>query len=563
MSELQNPNAMFSDFSLNTPIHRALEDAGYKQPTPIQESTIPSILEGRDVLGLAQTGSGKTAAFGLPILSNIDLSQTLPQAIILAPTRELAIQVSDAIHSYGKYLNDLRIAPICGGQRYDTQIKYLKKKAHIVVGTPGRVMDLIEKGILILSNIKYVVLDEADEMLNMGFLDDVEWILKQTPKERQTVLFSATMPAPIQKITQKHLNNPLNVSIKSKTKTASTITQKYIQTANANKSSALLQILSNEPFDAVIIFGRTKAITEQLADLLVSSGFQCKALNGDMPQIKREKTIKQFRAGIFNIIVATDVAARGLDVDSITHVINYDIPQSSLSYIHRIGRTGRAGRKGLAITIVSQKEMYALRRLEKATKQQIERYKLPSKEEQAKQQFNKIAQRLTEKLKSGKQETARDLIKTYCQENDVSELDVCAALLAMQTQTTHANLPAIDISNEFEDRGGRKRDRRDEKPKKYGQSKKDNKDKKGKKSKIANLKFKRYKISLGQADNIKPGNIVGAIANEASLARNLIGDIKIYEDHSTVELPNNLPNKVLQTLSKSWFGGKQLNLVSG
>lgn len=557
MTDSNQQMPTFAHFQLSQHVQKGLDDLGFTTPTKIQAQTIPSILENHDILGLAETGSGKTAAFGLPILSKIDFATKDPTALILAPTRELAIQVADALKLYGKYINDLRIAPICGGQRYDTQIKYLKRGAHIVVGTPGRVKDLIEKGVLILSDLQFCVLDEADEMLNMGFLEEVEWILKQTPQSKQSVFFSATMPAPIQKITKKYLRNPLEVKIKSKTKTAQTIEQRYLFTNEKSKANMLLQLLSFESFDAAIIFGRTKAMTEQLADFLLSNGFQCKALNGDMPQVKREKTIKQFRQGIFNVIVATDVAARGLDVDTITHVINYDMPENSLSYIHRIGRTGRAGRQGHAITLVTNREQYALSRIEQSTKQKIAKYIPPSHEAIAAKRFEKLTSEINAHLHTEHAKNNKALIQAFCQQQNLSELDVCAALMAMQHKPLGGATLKVDHSHHQESHSSRSHRRSDDRTPNPARNKgrKDNAKNKPSKLRAAVV---RYKINVGKKDDARPANIVGAIANEASINRKLIGDIKIYDNHSTVELPSNLPNKALLALSKAWVAGKQL-----
>lgn len=366
----------FNQLELAEPLLKALDEVGYETPSPIQAETIPLLLEGRDVLGQAQTGTGKTAAFALPLISNIDLKQKEPSVLVLAPTRELAIQVAEAFQKYAKHMKGFHVLPIYGGSDYGGQIRALKRGVHVVVGTPGRVMDHMRKGTLKLENLSALVLDEADEMLRMGFIDDVEWILEQTPDKRQIALFSATMPSQIRRIATKYLNNPEQVTIKNVTATAETIRQRFWPVSGVHKLDALTRILEAETFDAMIIFVRTKNSTAELADKLEARGYAAAALNGDIAQNQRERTVDNLKKGKLDIIVATDVAARGLDVQRISHVVNYDIPHDTEAYIHRIGRTGRAGREGDAILFVAPREKRMLSSIERATKKTIERMEI-------------------------------------------------------------------------------------------------------------------------------------------------------------------------------------------
>lgn len=592
----------FSEFCLNQQILSALDDLGYENATEIQKQSIPHIIQGRDVLGLAQTGSGKTAAFGLPILSKIQFNSKAPQALILAPTRELAIQVSDAIKSFAKHLRNVSILPVFGGQSYTIQIRALHRGVDIVVGTPGRIKDLITRNVLDLSDIKFMVLDEADEMLNMGFLEDVEWIMEHTPENRQTVLFSATMPPPIQKITKRHMKNPLDISVKSKTATASTIEQRCYITAQRRMPELLTNLLQAEMHDGVIIFTKTKSMTADIAEQLARSGFRCMALNGDMPQKNREDTIRQFRSGVFDIIVATDVAARGIDVDRVTHVVNYGLPQSTLAYIHRIGRTGRAGRTGIAITLVDHNEKYAIKKIERMTKQHISECPAPTFKDIERVRFERLKKKIDENISSADLQSLKTFIKTYCKETGHAELDVSAALAALiqgPMPKITADKPSRDhhaergSSDRRDSKDGRRRERkfddterRDTRPKsfkdksekesKFGKARKststfeadtrDTKDAKvkkkkyGKKEKVdsSSASMQRYTINIGSADGIKPNHIVGAIANETTINRKMIGQINIYDDHSIVELPKDLPTKQLLAISNAWFAGKQM-----
>jgi ATP-dependent RNA helicase DeaD len=427
-AESPAPSIKFTDLDLSEPLLRALADVGYESPSPIQAATIPPLLQGRDVLGQAQTGTGKTAAFALPILARIDASQAKPQALVLAPTRELAIQVAEAFQKYAHHLPGFHVLPIYGGQSYYPQLQALKRGVQVIVGTPGRVIDHINRGSLDLSQLRCLVLDEADEMLRMGFIDDVEAVLKKTPETRQVALFSATMPPPIKRIAQTYLKDPVEVAIKSSTTTAANIRQRYWSVSGINKLDAITRILEAEPFDAMIVFARTKLGTEELADKLSARGIAAAAINGDIQQAQREKTIQNLKDGRIDVLVATDVAARGLDVDRISHVLNYDIPYDTESYVHRIGRTGRAGRKGEAILFVTPRERGMLRAIERATRQPIEPMALPSVESVNERRVEKFLDRISEALQSPEIAQYRDLVERFERERNVPSVEIAAAL---------------------------------------------------------------------------------------------------------------------------------------
>ncbi|MEL6780413.1 MAG: DEAD/DEAH box helicase, partial [Cyanobacteria bacterium J06597_16] len=422
------PVQSFQDLALIDPVLRALNDAGYENPTPIQAQTIPPLIDGRDIIGQAQTGTGKTAAFALPVLSHIDTSNNRPQALVLAPTRELALQVAEAFQGYGKHINGFHVLPIYGGQSYQIQLKQLRRAAHVVVGTPGRVIDHIKRGTLDLAHLKYLVLDEADEMLRMGFIDDVEWVLSQTPPDRQIALFSATMPQVIRKIAQKHLDNPVEISIKTKSRTADTIRQRFWSVSGYHKLDALTRILEVEAFDGMIVFVRTKMATVELSEKLEARGYNTAPLSGDVPQNQRERTVERLKKGKLDILVATDVAARGLDVERISHVINYDMPYDPEAYVHRIGRTGRAGRKGEAILFVTPREKRLLNSLERSTKQKIERMEMPSTEVVNDQRIARFKQRITDTLAEEDSEFFVRILEQYEQEHNVPALEIAGAL---------------------------------------------------------------------------------------------------------------------------------------
>jgi ATP-dependent RNA helicase DeaD len=428
MSNESDTPLLFADLGLSAPVMASVIEVGYETPSPIQAATIPALLSGKDVLGQAQTGTGKTAAFALPILSRLKLDQRKPQALVLAPTRELAIQVAEAFQRYANKIPGFVVLPIYGGQGYAPQLTALKRGVHVVVGTPGRVIDHLDRGTLDLSELTTLVLDEADEMLRMGFIDDVEAVLKKTPPQRQVALFSATMPQVIRRIAQTYLRDPQEVTITSKTTTATNIRQRYWFVSGMHKLDALTRILEAEPYEAMIVFARTKLGTEELAQKLQARGLAAAAINGDIQQQQRERTIQQLKDGKLDILVATDVAARGLDVERISHVLNYDIPYDTESYVHRIGRTGRAGRSGDAILFVTPREKGMLRSIERATRQPIDEMKLPSVEAVNDKRVEKFLGRITDTLATGEPGEYRSLVERYEQENNVPMVDIAAAL---------------------------------------------------------------------------------------------------------------------------------------
>ncbi|MGZ8201326.1 MAG: DEAD/DEAH box helicase [Methylosarcina sp.] len=538
----------FRDLALIDPVLKALDDVGYETPSPIQAQCIPYMLKGRDVLGQAQTGTGKTAAFALPILSRISLKQKEPQVLVLAPTRELAIQVAEAFQKYAAHLKGFHVLPIYGGQDYSSQLRQLSRGAHVVVGTPGRVMDHMRRGTLKLDNLSVLVLDEADEMLRMGFIDDVEWILEQTPENRQTALFSATMPAPIRKIAHDYLNNPEQITIKVATMTAENIRQRYWVVSGVHKLDALTRILEVETFDGMIIFVRTKTATVELAEKLEARGFSAAAINGDMSQALRERAIANLKSGKLDILIATDVAARGLDVDRITHVVNYDIPYDTESYIHRIGRTGRAGRTGDAILFVAPRERRLLSNIEKATKQKVEEMGLPSTEAINNKRIARFKQNITDTLAAEELSFYSQLIEQYQQEHNVSALEIASALAKLvQGETPLLMQNPTKKSGEF----------KEEKAPREG---KPGKERKPRRSFGADIEMELFRIEVGHIHGVKPGNIVGAIANETGIDGDHIARIKIEDDYSTVELPAGMPKELLQELKKIRVAGQPLNI---
>ncbi len=648
----------FSDLGLPERLMAAIASVGYESPSPIQAETIPPLLAGKDLLGQAQTGTGKTAAFALPILARIDLSRAVTQALVLAPTRELAIQVAEAFQRYAQHLPDFHVLPIYGGQAYGGQLHGLRRGAHVVVGTPGRIKDHLSRGTLDLSQLKVAVLDEADEMLRMGFIDDVETILGATPAGRQVALFSATMPPPIKRIAQNHLKDPVEVTIRSATTTASQIRQRYWQVSGLNKLDALTRILEGEAFEAMIIFARTKIGTEELSERLNARGFAAAAINGDLQQVQREKTIQRLRDGQLDILVATDVAARGLDVERITHVINYDIPYDSEAYIHRIGRTGRAGRSGEAILFVTPRERHLLRTIERATRQPIEPMLVPTVQAVNNRRVAKFYERIEKGLQAGDLDLYRQLISDFSHQREVPELDVAAAIarmlqgekpLLLSGQDTPAPSsesreraprarsedaertrgPRADsgerarptrerserpTSSSFErsaarpESAERKTERtreRSERPASSpfersaarpegGERKADTVSTPPRettrrherepraerpisdrlrgdappaktraprdKAPPADVVFERYIVDVGHRHGMKPGNLVGAVANEAGLDSKFIGRIEIGEETSTIELPEGMPKEILQHLKKTWVAGRPLKM---
>jgi ATP-dependent RNA helicase DeaD len=519
------------------------------------------LLEGRDVLGQAQTGTGKTAAFALPVLARLDVKSRNTQVLVLAPTRELAIQVAEAFQTYASYIPNFHVLPIYGGTSYSTQLRQLKQGAQVVVGTPGRVMDHMRRGTLDLSQLQCLVLDEADEMLRMGFIDDVEWILEQTPDERQIALFSATMPREVRRIAQQHLHEPAEITIAVKTATASTIRQRYWPVSGVHKLDALTRMLEAEEFDGMIIFVRTKTATVELADKLRARGYNTAALNGDIVQSQREHVIAQIKNGAIDIVVATDVAARGLDVERISHVINYDIPTDTEAYVHRIGRTGRAGRSGDAILFVAPREKRLLFAIEKATRQTIELMELPSIKTINDKRIAKFKQSITDTLEKGGLDLYRDLIAQYQHETG-SDMDAIAAALAAIARDgsdlllNEKDLPqARALTDERPPRQRRERDN-------YDDDKRDRikRMRSEKPSRELEPGMQRFRIEVGYEHNIKPGNIVGAIANEADLDSKHIGHIAIHDDYSTVDLPADLAKDLLNVLRNTRVAGKPMNI---
>lgn len=537
---MSTPVQSFQDLALIDPILQALNDVGYETPTPIQAKTIPPLIEGRDIIGQAQTGTGKTAAFALPILSHIDTSNNRPQALVLAPTRELALQVAEAFQGYGKHLNGFHVLPIYGGQSYQIQLKQLRRAAHVVVGTPGRVIDHIKRGTLDLANLKYLVLDEADEMLRMGFIDDVEWVLSQTPPSRQIALFSATMPQVIRKIAQKHLDRPVEISIQNKSRTADTIRQRFWSVSGYHKLDALTRILEVEAFDGMIVFVRTKVATVELSEKLEARGYNTAPLSGDVPQNQRERTVDRLKKGKLDILVATDVAARGLDVERISHVINYDMPYDPEAYVHRIGRTGRAGRKGEAILFVTPREKRLLNSLERSTKQRIERMEMPSTETVNNQRIARFKQRITDTLAEEDSDFFKRIVEQYEQEHDIPALEIAGAL---------AHLLQGDEPLLLEERSMPQRDRDRDRggPGMNGKN---------------SVGMERFRVEVGRSHRVKPGHIVGAIANETGLANRHIGKITIEDDYSTVDLPVGIPKETFELLQKVSVLGHPMNISS-
>jgi ATP-dependent RNA helicase DeaD len=542
----------FQSLGLPSELIQALEDVGYETPSPIQLGAIPPLLEGKDLLGHAPTGTGKTAAFALPLLANIDLDSRHQQVLVLTPTRELAIQVAEAFQRYANHLKDFHVLPVYGGQEYSGQIRALRRGVHVVVGTPGRVMDHIRKGTMKLDKLRVLVLDEADEMLRMGFIDDVEWIMEQTPENRQIALFSATMPKQIQKITTRYLKDPLNISIKAKTATAESISQRYWMVSNLHKLDALTRILEVEPFDAVLLFVRTKIATTELAERLAARGYSAEALNGDMPQKNREKMVERLKKGGIDILVATDVAARGLDVDRISHVINYDIPYDAEAYIHRIGRTGRAGRKGEAILFVSPREKRMLAAIEKATRQKIEAMTLPSTEMVNSQRISRFKQTITDTLARGSLEFMQGILESYEHEHDVTPIEIAAALAKLSM----GEKPLL-----LESEKKAPRERKSDSGKREAPFKREGKVKgRARPEKKLAEGMERFRIEVGHDHEVQPGNIVGAIANEAGLDAENIGHIDIRDKFSFIELPEGMPKAVFNDLQKVWVGGQKLKI---
>ncbi len=622
-SAVLNPSISFADLGLPDTLLAALRAVGYESPSPIQASTIPPLLAGRDVVGQAQTGTGKTAAFALPILARIDPTQRLPQALVLAPTRELAIQVAEAFQRYAHGMRDFHVLPIYGGQGYGPQLSAHKRGVQVVVGTPGRIIDHLDRGSLDLSALRCLVLDEADEMLRMGFIDDVERIVQSTPPERQVALFSATMPTPIRRIAQRHLKDPVELSTMAKTTSTPNIRQRAWLVGGLQKLDALTRLLETESFDGMIVFTRTKISTEELAEKLTARGFAATALNGDIQQAQRERTVNRFKAGDLDILVATDVAARGLDVDRVSHVVNYDIPTDPESYVHRIGRTGRAGRSGEAILFVTARERHLLRAIERATRKPIEPMNPPSATAVNDQRIARFYTQIGETIENGELEPFQSLLARYVHDNEVSALDVAAALAKMgqgdrplllpadpepyvapqrrsasdsARTSSHSTIrapradtprPARTVSDgpplkEFigsprkEFTGPPRKEFTGPPHKEFtgparkeftGPARPEAARTDGESPYRVHAErpkqteeFAVYRIEVGRRHGVQANNIVGALANEAGLDRRQIGRIRIEEGYSQVELPPRLPGATLDHLARIWVSGRQLRI---
>ncbi|WP_022873322.1 DEAD/DEAH box helicase [Nesterenkonia alba] len=554
----------FAELGLDERVLKAVEAMGYETPSPIQAQTIPHLMAGRDVVGLAQTGTGKTAAFALPALSHMaraaDAGETgtAPSTLVLAPTRELAIQVAEAFTSYARHTDGISVLPIYGGAPYGPQLHGLRRGADVVVGTPGRVIDHMTKGSLDLSGVKHLILDEADEMLRMGFAEEVDKILAQTPEQKQVALFSATMPRAIRRISEDYLSDPVEVSVKATTQTSSTIRQRFVFIKHHAKPEALARIMETEPTEAAIVFVRTRSATEEVAAKLSARGFRAAAINGDVPQNLREKMVEQLKDGRIDVLVATDVAARGLDVERISHVFNYDIPLDTESYVHRIGRTGRAGRSGEAVLFVTPREKRMLRSIEKATRQQVEQMSLPSVEDVNASRLARFSERITETLASAELEEYRGLVSRYVDEHDTPAEDVAAALVALvhegrpllldENDDADLSAPAMGSDRGASDRGDSRR----------GHQAGD----RGKRGRTAEAGpgNAMYKIAVGRKDGVNPGHVVGAITGEAGLHGGQIGSIDIRPTHTLVELPERLTSEQWSALQKTRIGGELIRI---
>ena len=555
-TEPEKPENGFETLGLPDQVIEAVKRVGFEQPSPIQAQTIPLLMKGRDVVGLAQTGTGKTAAFALPVLSQIDPDKRYPQALVLAPTRELALQVSDSFQSFADHIDGVSILPIYGGQAYGIQLSGLRRGAQVIVGTPGRVIDHLEKGSLDISNLDFLVLDEADEMLNMGFQEDVERILEDTPDSKQVALFSATMPNAIRRISRDYLNDPEEVTVKSETRTNTNITQRYLFTAHRNKLDAITRILEVTEFEAMIVFVRTKNETEELAEKLRARGFSAAAINGDIAQQQRERTVDQLRDGRLDILVATDVAARGLDVERISHVLNYDIPNDTESYVHRIGRTGRAGRSGEAILFVTPRERRMLRSIERVTNATIEEMDLPTVDEVNESRKAKFMDSITESLEATDLQIFKTMVREYSAANNVPMDDIAAALAtqALAGDEFLMKEPPRDKRDrrdrfDRDDRRGRGRDRFD----------RDDRGGRGRRFDDSG-NFDTYRLDVGKRQHVRPGAIVGALANEGGLNSKDFGRITIGGDFTLVELPKNLDQAVLDRLVDTRISGQLINI---
>ena len=567
----------FADLGLSETLLRTLTEIGYETPSPIQAQCIPVLLEGHDLIGMAQTGTGKTAAFALPLMEQIDVKLMKPQALILTPTRELAIQVAEALQTYAKNLPGFHVLPIYGGQSYTIQLKQLSRGAHVIVGTPGRVMDHLERKTLNLDNLKTMVLDEADEMLRMGFIDDVEWILERTPAQHQTALFSATMPEQIRRVAQKYLVEPREIKIKSATATVAAIRQVYWQVSGMHKLDALTRILEvEEDFDAAIIFVRTKTATVELADKLSARGYAAAALNGDLNQQMRERVIEQLKSGALDIVIATDVAARGIDVPRVSHVVNYDIPYDTEAYVHRIGRTGRAGRTGNAILFVAPREIRMLRTIERATRSPIAPLTLPSRADVTNKRVADFKQKVVEVLNAEGLDFFSNIVSQIAEEQNVGAEEVAAALAMMAQEGKPLQIVGEDPrpapAPSFDSRDSRPRPgsfgERDERKPRADRGDKPSFENRGERPRREERPTRsapsgdmvRYRIDVGRDHGVQVKDIVGAIANEAGIESRFIGRIALYDESSTVELPAGMPGEASNALKRTRVRGIPINL---
>jgi len=577
---LQSTTPGFADLGLADAVLDAVREVGYESPSPIQLAAIPPLLAGKDLLGQAQTGTGKTAAFALPLLSRLDLKLAQPQLLVLTPTRELAIQVAEAMQTYARHLRGFHVLPVYGGQGMDFQLKQLRRGVHAVVGTPGRIQDHLRRKTLKLDALKTVVLDEADEMLRMGFIEDVEDILKQMPEEKQVALFSATLPDRIRKIVQHHLSDPVEVKIKAKTATVASIDQRYVECRHFDKLDALTRILEAEEFDAMLVFVRTRTATTEVAEKLEARGFASASLSGDMTQAMRERTVERLKNGKLDIVVATDVAARGLDVERVSHVVNLDIPNDIEGYIHRIGRTGRAGRAGHAILFVTPRERHLLAAIERATRHPITPMRLPTREDVADKRASQFKQRITEVISGQDLVFFERLIAGYEEEHGTEPRSIAAALAYLAQKDRPLQPPPAErgAAPREERRSPRdeRRDRREirepsgDKPARaakhaatielYADDSRRRAAPRPQRDATPPRGSVRYRISVGHDHGVQPGNIVGAIANEAAVDSVHIGRIQIFDAYSTVELPEGMPDETFEKLQKTWVCGQKLAL---
>ncbi len=561
VSPSANPTS-FKSLGLRPEITEVLESLGYKEATPIQEKAIPVILEGRDLLGQAQTGTGKTGAFAIPLLNSINVNTKLPQVLVLVPTRELAVQVSEAFQAYAAKLKGLRVVPIYGGQSMPTQLQALRKGAHVVVGTPGRIMDHLRRSTLQLSDLKSLVLDEADEMLKMGFIEDIEWILEHTPMEKQVALFSATMPSAIRKVADTYLKNSEEITIQSRTRTVESIEQKYWFASGAGKTDALVRILEFEQFDAAIIFVRTKNATLELAERLEAEGHACAAMNGDLTQDLRERTINRLKDGGIDIIVATDVAARGLDVERISHVFNYDIPFDTEAYVHRIGRTGRAGRKGTAILFVSSRERGMLRSIEKATRQPIKEFQLPSVKDVTSKRIEVFKKQLMATMRQENLSFYADIIHQLLEEEETASIEEIAAGLCFLAQKES---PLVVKEIKSKKKGKSERDHREPPSGRRGGGRRERRrdrhtsraEPRGRNTEAG---MRSYRIEVGRRHGVNPGSIVATIAEKAGIQGKRIGRIELYDKYSTVDLPEGMSRNAFHVLKRAYLSNRPMKI---